>query len=269
VHGELLTLGITVAPSTVWEILREAGIDPAPERAATTWADFLRCQAEALLAADFIETVTLTGTRLYILAVIEHATRRIRILGATTPPHCCMGHPGRPQPRHGPARHRVERPLPHPGPRREVPGAVRRDPRRQRDHGRAQRRPHAPHERGHGTVGTHLPPRTTRPNTDLEFSATSCTRCVSTRSSTTHTDRTRASTTPGHSSRCPNRSPTNSPSYASVAVTVSAASCTSTNTRGTVPQTVFPARHAGPWSGGMGTVSDDIEFRESTEEDRR
>jgi transposase InsO family protein len=86
VHGELLTLGITVAPSTVWEILREAGIDPAPERAATTWADFPRCQAEALLAADFIETVTLTGTRLYILAVIEHATRRIRILGATTHP---------------------------------------------------------------------------------------------------------------------------------------------------------------------------------------
>ena len=39
-----------------------------------------------MLAADFIETVTLTGTRLYILAVIEHATRRIRILGATAHP---------------------------------------------------------------------------------------------------------------------------------------------------------------------------------------
>jgi transposase len=61
VHGELLVLGIKVAPSTVWEILREAGIDPAPERSATTWADFVRSQAEALLAADFIETVTLSG----------------------------------------------------------------------------------------------------------------------------------------------------------------------------------------------------------------
>src|SRR5262245_23085034 len=40
VHGELLTLGVTVAPSTVWEILRAAGIDPAPDRATTTWADF-------------------------------------------------------------------------------------------------------------------------------------------------------------------------------------------------------------------------------------
>jgi putative transposase len=37
VHGELLTLGIKIAASTVWAILREAGIDPAPDRAATTW----------------------------------------------------------------------------------------------------------------------------------------------------------------------------------------------------------------------------------------
>jgi hypothetical protein len=55
VHGELLTLAITLAPSTVGKILREAGMDPAPDRAAATWAAFLACQAEALLAADFIE----------------------------------------------------------------------------------------------------------------------------------------------------------------------------------------------------------------------
>ncbi|MET7423144.1 helix-turn-helix domain-containing protein [Dactylosporangium sp. NPDC005555] len=61
VHGELLVLGVKVAASTVWEILREAGIDPAPNRAASTWSDFLRSQAEALLACDFFETVTLTG----------------------------------------------------------------------------------------------------------------------------------------------------------------------------------------------------------------
>jgi putative transposase len=86
VHGELLVLGVKVAASTVWEILREAGIDPAPDRTTTTWADFLRSQANALLAADFIETVTLTGMRMYILAVIEHASRRIHILGATAHP---------------------------------------------------------------------------------------------------------------------------------------------------------------------------------------
>jgi transposase InsO family protein len=86
VNGELLTLGVKVAASTVWEILREAGIDPAPERAVTTWAQFLRSQAEALLAADFVETITLTGTKMYILAVIEHASRRIRVRGATAHP---------------------------------------------------------------------------------------------------------------------------------------------------------------------------------------
>jgi len=79
-------LGIKVAASTVWEILREAGIDPAPGRSPTTWADFLRSQAEVLLACDLFETVTLSGARLHMFAVIEHASRRIRILGATARP---------------------------------------------------------------------------------------------------------------------------------------------------------------------------------------
>jgi putative transposase len=86
VHGELAMLGITIAASTVWQILKDAGIDPAPERAVTTWSAFLRSQADAILACDFLETVTLTGQRQYVLAVIEHATRRIRILGATAHP---------------------------------------------------------------------------------------------------------------------------------------------------------------------------------------
>jgi transposase len=86
VHGELLVLGVKVAASTVWEILHTAGIDPAPDRASSTWADFLRSQAQGLLACDFIETVTLAGTRLYVLALIEHAGRRVRILGATAHP---------------------------------------------------------------------------------------------------------------------------------------------------------------------------------------
>jgi transposase InsO family protein len=86
VHGELLVLGVKVAASTVWEILRDAGIDPAPERASTTWAGFLRSQTDALLACDFFETVTLCGARMFVLAVIEHQTRRIRVLGATAQP---------------------------------------------------------------------------------------------------------------------------------------------------------------------------------------
>jgi len=85
IRGELLVLGIRIAATAVWEILQQAGIAPALERTSTTWADFLRSQADALLACDFFEIVTLTGARLHVLAVIEHATRRIHILGAT--PH--------------------------------------------------------------------------------------------------------------------------------------------------------------------------------------
>ncbi|MBB5775384.1 integrase core domain-containing protein [Nonomuraea jabiensis] len=80
------TLGMKVAPSTVWEILTQEGIDPSPDRMSLTWADFLRSQADALLAGDFIETITLNGQRQYILAVIEHASRRIRVLGTTAHP---------------------------------------------------------------------------------------------------------------------------------------------------------------------------------------
>ena len=86
IHGELLVLGIAVAASTVWQTLKDAGIDPASDRASTTWADFLRSQAQALLACDFFEVPTLSGTRLHVLAVIEHSSRRIRVLGATAHP---------------------------------------------------------------------------------------------------------------------------------------------------------------------------------------
>jgi hypothetical protein len=70
----------------VWEILKDAVIDPAAERASSTWADFLRSQADALPACDFFETLTLSGARMHVFAVIEHADRRIRILGATAHP---------------------------------------------------------------------------------------------------------------------------------------------------------------------------------------
>lgn len=53
---------------------------------SSTWAQFLRSQADVLLTCDFFETVTLAGTRMYVLAAIEHANRRVRILGATPHP---------------------------------------------------------------------------------------------------------------------------------------------------------------------------------------
>src|SRR5450755_2496527 len=86
IHGELAGLGVKVAASTVWEILRASGIDPAPHRAGPTWSQFLRSQAEAILACDFLTVDLLDGTQAYVLAVIDQATRRISILGLTLHP---------------------------------------------------------------------------------------------------------------------------------------------------------------------------------------
>src|ERR1035441_9009820 len=86
IHGELAGLGVKVAASTVREILKKAGIDPAPRRSGIAWPLFLRSQAEAILACDFFTADLLDGTQAYVLAVIEHASRRIRILGVTLHP---------------------------------------------------------------------------------------------------------------------------------------------------------------------------------------
>jgi transposase len=86
IHGELAGLGIKVAASTVWEILKASGINPGRRQTGPTWSQFLRSQAEAILACDFFTVDLLDATQTYVLAVIEHATRRIRILGITLHP---------------------------------------------------------------------------------------------------------------------------------------------------------------------------------------
>ena len=86
IHGELAGLGVKVAASTVWEILKASGLDPARRRTGPAWSQFLHSQADAILACDFFTVDLLDGTQAYVLAVIEHATRRIRILGVTLHP---------------------------------------------------------------------------------------------------------------------------------------------------------------------------------------
>ncbi|GAA4629270.1 hypothetical protein GCM10023196_049300 [Actinoallomurus vinaceus] len=84
--GELAHLGRRIAPSTAWAILKKAGIDPAPCRSGSAWGEFLRAQPEGILACDFFHAETVTLTRLYCLAVVEHATRRVHVLGVTANP---------------------------------------------------------------------------------------------------------------------------------------------------------------------------------------
>ena len=76
IHGELAGLGVKVAASTVWEILRVSGIGPAQGRTGPTWSQFLRSQAEAILACDFFTVDLLDGTQAYVLAVMPRIRMR-------------------------------------------------------------------------------------------------------------------------------------------------------------------------------------------------
>jgi transposase InsO family protein len=86
IHGELLGLGHHTAASTVWTILKTAGIDPAPQRSGPTWRQFVTAQAHAILSVDFAHVDTVFLRRLYVLVVIEHGRRRVHIAGITAHP---------------------------------------------------------------------------------------------------------------------------------------------------------------------------------------
>jgi putative transposase len=64
IAGELAHRGRSIAPSTVWAILKKAGIDPVPRRSGPTWGEFLRVQADGILACDFFHVETITLARL-------------------------------------------------------------------------------------------------------------------------------------------------------------------------------------------------------------
>jgi putative transposase len=86
IQGELARLGHAIAASTVWEILRAAGIDPTPRRAGLTWREFLAAQAHAIIACDFLVVETVMLKRLHVLVFIEHGTRRVHLAGVTAHP---------------------------------------------------------------------------------------------------------------------------------------------------------------------------------------
>lgn len=86
VQGELSRLGHPIAVSTVWQILRAAGIDPAPRRSGPSWRQFLTAQARGIVAVDFVHVDTVLLKRIYALILIEHGSRRARLLGVSAHP---------------------------------------------------------------------------------------------------------------------------------------------------------------------------------------
>ena len=86
VPGELVRLGHRIAASTVWQILHDAGIDPAPRRTGPTWKQFLTAQARSIVAIDFVHVDSVLLRRVYALIVIEHDTRRAHLAGITAHP---------------------------------------------------------------------------------------------------------------------------------------------------------------------------------------
>jgi putative transposase len=86
IHGELTKLGARIAPSTVYGILRAAGVDPAPRRTGPTWRQFLYAQAAGIVAVDFLHVDTVLLNRLYVLVFIEHGTGQMHLGGVTANP---------------------------------------------------------------------------------------------------------------------------------------------------------------------------------------
>ena len=86
IHWELSVLGIDLAPSSVWNILKRHGLEPSPNRTGPTWGEFLKSQATGMLACDFFAVDTVLLRRLYVLFFIEVDTRRVYVTGVTSHP---------------------------------------------------------------------------------------------------------------------------------------------------------------------------------------
>jgi putative transposase len=86
VQGELIKLGHRIAASTVWQILHDARIDPAPRRTGPTWKQLLTAQARGILAVDFVHVDTVLLRRIYALIVVEHGTPALTSPGSPRTP---------------------------------------------------------------------------------------------------------------------------------------------------------------------------------------
>jgi transposase InsO family protein len=86
IRGELAKLGIRVSATKIRTLLRANGIGPAPRRDGPTWSQFLRSQAEGILALDFFTAESVLLRTTYVLFAIHLSSRRVHVLGVTRNP---------------------------------------------------------------------------------------------------------------------------------------------------------------------------------------
>jgi len=120
VQGELARPGHPIAASTVWQIMHDAGIGPAPRRTGPAWKQFPTAQARGILAAGFAHVDTVFLRRLYALIVTGHGTRRVHLAGVTAYPGRRLDNAGSPQRPDGPRAARELSQVPDQGSRRPV-----------------------------------------------------------------------------------------------------------------------------------------------------
>jgi putative transposase len=78
IHGELAGLGYRIGASTVWKILRSAGIDPSTRRSGPTWTAFLRAQAQAILACDLFHLDEVVSVFVEVEVAVPHLSPAVR-----------------------------------------------------------------------------------------------------------------------------------------------------------------------------------------------
>jgi putative transposase len=86
IAGELHGLGVVISATTVRELMRTAGIGPAGQRGGISWREFIRGQAQNMVACDFFTVDTITLRRIYVLFFIELSTRRVHLAGLSENP---------------------------------------------------------------------------------------------------------------------------------------------------------------------------------------
>jgi len=79
IQGECRKIGVRVSATTVKKVMGAAGLDPAPRRDGPTWAEFLRSQAEGIVACDFFSVESVFLRTYYVLFFIEVGTRRLKV----------------------------------------------------------------------------------------------------------------------------------------------------------------------------------------------